>query len=331
MPDLIRSAVLRGVPELITELGADPGPLLLQLGFDPGDFEDPDRLVSQIKFIQLLNAAASATACPHFGLLLSRTQGVATLGMLGMAMQQCPDLLTAMQTFKRYFYLHSQAASVETSVSDTLFIGEYRINLPCQDSLTQLFDLSIGHGLNIFRFLCGPEVAPKAIYFTHDKPEDVRPYKEQFKTALHFNADFNGLTYDVKILQLPLRQHDDEMHKVLSKHLRELERQHPNDIVSQVEQVIRQMLPTGNTSIDLIASCLNMSKRTLQNHLKAAGASFQETLDRVRSGIASNYLNESNVSMTYLADMLGYSELSAFSRAFKRWFGVPPRRWKASA
>lgn len=331
MPDLIRSAVLRGVPELISELGADPKPLLLQLGFEPGDFEDPDRLVSHLKFIRLLNAAAAATGCPHFGLMLSRTQDVATLGMLGMAMQKCPDLRTAMQTFKRYFYLHSQAASVETSVSDSVFIGEYRTNLSCQNSMKQLFDLSVGHGLNIFRFLCGPEVEPKGIYFTHDMPADVKPYKEVFKTALHFNADFNGLTYDVNIVKLPLRQHDDELHKVLIKHLQKLEQQHPNDIVSQVEQVIRQMLPTGNTSIDLIASCLSKSKRTLQNHLKASGASFQEILDRVRSDIASNYLAESNVSMTYLADMLGYSELSAFSRAFKRWFGIPPRSWKAAA
>ena len=331
MPDLIRSAVLRGVPELIAELGADPEPLLLQLGFELRDFDDPDRLMSQLRYIQLLNAAACATDCPHFGLLLSRAQGVATLGMLGMAMQQCPDLLTAVQTFKRYFYLHSQAASLEISVSDNVFIGEYRINHRYRESLKQLNEFSIGHGLNIFRFLYGQEVEPRAIYFTHDKPDNVKPYKQVFNTSVFFNAEFNALTYDPGVLQLPIRQHDDEMHKVLSLHLQKLDQQHPNDLVSQVETLIRQALPTGICSVELIANCLSMSKRSLQNHLKAAGHSFQQILDRVRADIASNYLTESNVSMTYLADMLGYSELSAFSRAFKRWFGVPPRVWKTPA
>jgi AraC-like DNA-binding protein len=328
MPDLIRSAVLKGLPELVTRLGGNPMRLLADHGFGIPELEDPDRLISFSKFAQLLNAAACDTQSQQFGLTLSRCQGVATLGMLGMAMQQSPDLGAAMETFRRYFYLHAQAASIEISVVGDVFVGKYLIDLPSVDNLTQLVDLSLGHGMNIFRFLCGPELVPRGVYFIHDKPADTRPYKELFKVPIHFNADFNGLTYDASILKIPIRQHDDELHRVLSRHLHELERRHPNDIVSQVDHMIRQVLPTGSCSITLIADCLNMGKRTLQNHLHAQGATFQQILDVVRSDIASNYLQESNVSMTYLADILGYSELSAFSRAFKRWFGVAPRNWK---
>lgn len=328
MPDLIRSAVLKGVPELVAELGGNPAQLLATAGFGVAELENPDRLISYRRFAELLDNCALSTGCAEFGLRLSRAQGVATLGILGLAMQQSPDVGTALSTFKRYFYLHAQASSIEFDVKDSLFIGRYIVDFPGIENLRQVIDLSIGHGRNIFRFLCGPEVLPRQVYFTHDKPRDTRTYRELFNAPVRFNAEFNGMTFDADILDMPIHQHDDEMHRVLRGHLIKLEQHHPNDIVSQVEHVIRQMLSTGNCSIDLISGCLNMSKRTLQNHLHSKGVTFQAVLDRVRSDIASNYLNESNVSMTYLADMLGYSEVSAFSRAFKRWFGCSPRKWK---
>lgn len=330
MADLIRSAVLKGLPELIAELGAAPARLLAQSSFSVNDIDDPDRLISYRKFVRLLNAAAVETGCEHFGLSLSYHQNVATLGMLGIAMQQSPDVATALQTFARYFYLHTQAASIEVKVTGSSAIGTFSVELAGIDNLTQVVDLSLGHGMNIYRFLCGPDVLPKSVHFTHAKPANVKPYNKVFKAPLLFNAEFNGLVYDAKIMVLPVRQHDEELHKVLTKHLQELEQRHPNDIVSQVEHTIRSMLPTGNCSIELIAGCLNMSKRTLQNYLKAESASFQNVLDEVRADIARNYLLESKVSMTYLADILAYSELSAFSRAFKRWFGVSPKIWQAS-
>ncbi len=330
MPDLIRSAALKGAAELITELGGNPARLLSRFGFRVNDVGDPDQLISYRKFAQLLNAAAAETHCAHFGVSLSRYQSVTTLGMLGMTMQQSPDVATALHTFVRYFYLHTQAASIDLQVTNSSSIGTFSVELAGIDNLTQVVDFSLGHGINIYRFLCGPEVLPTSVHFTHDKPADVKPYKKVFNAPLVFNAEFNGLVYDARIMAQPIKQHNKELHKVLTRHLHELEQRHPNDIVSQVEHTIRVMLPTGNCSIAVIAGCLNISKRTLQNRLQVEGARFQHVLDEVRSEIARSYLLESNVSMTYLADILAYSELSAFSRAFKRWFGVAPKTWQAS-
>ena len=145
---------------------------------------------------------------------------------------------------------------------------------------------------------------------------------------MHFNAEFNALSYDAAILRIPLRQHDEELHRMLTRRLLELEQSHPEDFVSRVEHVIRQMLPAGRCSVELTAKCLNLGKRTLQSRLKDERVTFQQLLERIRSDIASSYLQESVVTMTTLAELLGYSELSAFSRAFKRWFGVAPLSWK---
>ena len=81
--------------------------------------------------------------------------------MLGLAMQQSPDLAVAMNTFKRFFYLHAQAAAIELYADDKVFMAKYAVDLSAIDDLQQLIDLSIGHGRNIVRFLCGSTLASK--------------------------------------------------------------------------------------------------------------------------------------------------------------------------
>ena len=196
------------------------------------------------------------------------------------------------------------------------------------ENVKQVIDLSLGHGLNIFKFLCGSQVKPSGVYFMHAMPADVRPYKKVFDCPLHFNADYNALTYPAELLAKPMSRHSDEMHRALISHLSQLESNHPNDVKSQVAHSIRALLPTGKSGIELVAASMNMSKRTLQKRLQEKGTSYQKLLDIVRSDIAKQYLVESNVSMTRLGDILAYSELSAFSRAFKRWFGVAPKNWQ---
>ena len=85
---------------------------------------------------------------------------------------------------------------------------------------------------------------------------------------------------------------------------------------------------TGDCSIERVAGTLAVNKRTLQRRLKAEGTSFKALLDEVRFNAARKYLRESRGSLTALADMLCYADLSAFSNAFRQRFGVSPRAWK---
>ncbi len=81
--------------------------------------------------------------------------------------------------------------------------------------------------------------------------------------------------------------------------------------------------------MEQIAQCMAMSRRTLQRRLKDSGTSFQTVMDQTRQNMARRYLRDSQLQITQLSELLGYADLSAFSRAFTRWFGVPPSRWEA--
>lgn len=328
MADVLRQAVIKGIPELLNEMGVAPIPLLEKYGISLSAIDNPDGFFSFSCWVALLNEAALMTKCPHFGLLLSKNHTISTLGMLGLAMQQSPNVSAALKTFERYFYLHTDAATVTTAVENNVYIGQYFIDVTGAGNVKQVVDMSLGHGLNIVKFLCGSSVKPSGVYFMHNVPADVQPYKKIFDCPLYFNADYNALTYPADLLAKSMSRHSDELHKVLIAHLSQLESNHPNDVKSQVSHSIRAILPTGKSSIALVATSMNMSKRTLQKRLQEKGTSYQQLLDLVRSDIAKQYLVESNVSMTRLADILAYSELSAFSRAFKRWFGVAPKNWQ---
>ena len=113
------------------------------------------------------------------------------------------------------------------------------------------------------------------------------------------------------------------------EHLAMIKQSFPDNYPDQIRYLIRQALVTGDCSIERVADYLSVTKRTLQRRLKAEGTSYKTLLEEVRFNIATRYLLESTASLTTLADMLCYSELSAFSNAFKTQTGLSPRQWRA--
>ena len=136
------------------------------------------------------------------------------------------------------------------------------------------------------------------------------------------------MTFDAGILDNPIREANPQLHQVLDQHLKNLQLNFADDYCGQIRHLITQALTTGDCSIDRVASFLAVNKRTLQRQLKAQNTSYKDLLEEVRFNIARRYLRESCGSLTALADMLCYSELSAFSNAFRQCHGTSPRQWK---
>ena len=136
------------------------------------------------------------------------------------------------------------------------------------------------------------------------------------------------MTFDAAILDSPINQANPDLHRLLQQHLNQLQLVYPNDYCGQVRYLIRQALGTGDCSIERVANYLAVNKRTLQRQLKSHDTSYKNLLDEVRSDIAKQYLRQSSGSLTALADMLCYSDMSTFSTAFRQRHGVSPRDWK---
>ena len=101
-----------------------------------------------------------------------------------------------------------------------------------------------------------------------------------------------------------------------------------NDTVTAVHNLLRDLIPTGNFSIDTVASQLGLHRRTLQRRLDRQGKNYLEVLDTCRSEMAIDYLKTSSLPLVNLAHLLGYADQSAFNHAFQRWYGMSPGEWQ---
>jgi len=323
---LVRASALQGYRDTVLELGGDPDLLLAQAGLTGMD-ANPDAWFSYSAYLQLLENSALSTRCPHFGLQLSARQDLGMLGALGFIIQQAPDIRTALRNLSQYFSHHLQGAVVSTTVEDGFtrwaFTAMPQLNAP----MYQQSDLAAGIAVKVMHML-HTDWKPVAIYLPHSAPADTRPYRKLFDCPVHFDWDRTVIASDARFLDIPLNEANPQLHRVLESHLRDLQTSFPNDYRAQVSYLIKQALPTGDCSIERVSGFLSVNKRTLQRKLQAQGINYKKLQDEVRFEIARNYLQETAGSLTVLAHMLCYSELSVFSTAFRAHHGVSPTIWK---
>lgn len=166
--------------------------------------------------------------------------------------------------------------------------------------------------------------------FVNPPPADVRPYQDFFGGEVLFNAPVTRLAFDHSYLTLPLRKSDPALAELLDKQAEQLLQQ-----VSQVPAAVdawrRTLVPLireGSTSLAALAKAHHSSPRTLQRRLSEQGTSFQQLLDDTRRHLAEGHLKDAKLDLAEIALLLGYSEQSAFTRAFRAWTGLPPAQWR---
>ncbi|GAB5452793.1 MAG: AraC family transcriptional regulator [Halioglobus sp.] len=329
LPDyLVRASALEGFDRLVQELGGDPSALRRAAGIAPGAIPY-DSWISYSAFLTLLENSARTLECPHFGLSLSRYQDIGILGSVGFVMRESPDVATALGELSRYFTLHNQGGEVHLAQQGATASLSFEPKMPGSIRTTQQIDLILGMGLKIMRLLCGAQWCPTTVYVTHQEPADRAPLRKLLDCPIVFNAEMCMFTFPQSTLAQKISNADSDLHRVLAQHLSTIRQRFPDSYPDQIRYLIRQALLTGDCSIERVAGYLSITKRTLQRRLRAEGTSYKALLEEVRFNVASRYLLESDASLTSLADMLGYSELSAFSNAFKNQTGLSPRRWRA--
>jgi len=173
------------------------------------------------------------------------------------------------------------------------------------------------------------DYAPNCVSFTHKPQGDVRLYEAYFKCPVYFSARFNGLEVDDELLQVPLRKSYTETHKVLVAHAKTmLEEQSYTSPLEVIKDYVVKTLPSHVPDIEEIAQYLNLSVRSTQRKLHEYGTSYSQVLDAIRKELALTYLRQTQNSVLYVSERLGFSEQSAFQRAFKRWTGSTPKRYR---
>lgn len=169
--------------------------------------------------------------------------------------------------------------------------------------------------------------APREVWFRHPAPAHVDAHTELLAPNVRFGADSAGFVVAEADMAIPLVTSDPRIHEALEERITRVLRELANfDFAASVREIIAREIPDGNPLAENVAAQLGMSIRTLARHLSAQGTTHQALLDSVRMGLAARYLREKR-PVTQVSRLVGFSALSAFHRAFRRWYGCSPAEW----
>ena len=184
--------------------------------------------------------------------------------------------------------------------------------------------------VRVGRELTGVDWAPREVHFEHARPADTSEHERIFRVAVSFGAPLTKLVFDASVLGLPLVGADPTLGSLLERQAEELLAGSRLDGVfaGRVRQVIKEGLPGGEARVDAVCRRLSVSPRTLQRKLREEGTTFQELLEATQSALAEFYLRKPEVAICEVSYLTGFSQPSAFHRAFRRWTGLTPKEFR---
>jgi AraC-like DNA-binding protein len=304
-------------------MGGDPIVILPRAGLEPSALDDVENRIPYVSMGRLFHECALATGCPHFGFLTYQRVRLSHLGLPGELMRYSATLRTGLQRFIVYQHLNNQGmASFLLEVQSIASLG-CAVFQNGAEFVDQIYDAFLAVACNIMRELWDPRWAPEEVQFSRTKPADVGAYRRFFRAPCRFDRERTAIFFPTTLLNKPMPEASPERLKILEQQALIIGK---GELLSQLRRALRIMLLSGRSSAQEVAALLFLHRRTLNRRLHDQGTNFQQILDEIRFETACQLLDKTRLPLTEIAASLGYSESSAFTRAFRRWSGAAPSR-----
>jgi AraC-like DNA-binding protein len=225
-------------------------------------------------------------------------------------------------------HLHIRGAVTTIEESDKVAMFGHEIYAQGAEATDQIADAALGTMFNVMVALCGPHWRPIEVRFEHRRRPDLAPFHRFFQAPLRFGAGENALVFAASWLSRPLPGVEPELRQLLQAQMKVLEAQFHDDFPERVRSILRTGLLADHASADQVATLLSMHGRTLHRRLVASGTNFRALVDECRYEIARQMLSDTDSDVGHVASVLDYADTSAFARAFRRWSGTTPARWR---
>jgi AraC-like DNA-binding protein len=326
----VSAGLVSGLINFASSRGADSAILAERSEIDLSQLENPDNRLPLSSYVDLLRVAQSLTADPALALHFSEEVVMSKVSIVGLIMEASATMGEAFLQLQRYGRL---GADIE-NISDgprfelanryrKLFMVDRRRHPNATPELTENAFTSLVCGPR--RFLPKPHVL--SVHVTHPAPAYATEYERIFQCPVHFEAEWNALELHPQIAEWEVAQTPRYVFGILADHADKLleELDAPKHLRGRVEALLLPILHIGHVSADRIAAQMGFSRQTLFRKLKEEKTTFTEVLDDLRQRAARSYLQGQSVSVNETAYLVGFSDPSSFSRAFKRWTGFSPK------
>jgi AraC-like DNA-binding protein len=300
-----------------------------EAGMDAGAVHDLRRNESWCARGQVWGQIMREVRVSGLPIRVAQSYSVGSIGALGLAAQFAPDLRGVFQ--RLIHHQHVLTGTVAGRMHDDVAGGTTLLeHLPVEGSdlgARCRREMMVASALEFAREVSGVKVRPRRVHFAHAAPRDAREHEEFFECEVRFGSDIDGLELDRDTLAIPLPGADRDLSKLLLQHLRAIAGDPPETSVTlegRVRTAICRRLGNDTLEMAALARELGTSARTLRRRLLEQGTSYHEILDRVRSEVADELLADADHKLSEIAFLLGFSDASAFHRAYVRWTGCTP-------
>jgi AraC-like DNA-binding protein len=289
---------------------------------------DPDARIPIAVAHEMLEAAVTWTGDANLGLKAGRLMSLGDGGALDYAVSSTATVGDSIEIAARYSSLLNDALAVrlETEANRAIVRFESHVVLP---SVAEDFMLSAFYFSHLRASLA--EASEIECWVKHAAPEDPSEYALTFGPAtLRFSAPHSGFIFDKARLNAPLGSADSKLHFIMCAHLEQMLAKLPKakSLTQKVRVLVANELPRRQPNAAGVARQLRVSPRTLGRRLEDEGTTFRSLVDDLRRGLALQHLSGSHVAVAEVTFLLGFSEVAAFHRAFKRWTGLTPIEYR---
>jgi AraC-like DNA-binding protein len=312
------AGTVRAMLDALARLGHDIPSLVSGAGLLPADLDDPDTRVSCAAVGVLFGLAQQRRPTPDLHLRLAAETPLGAFPLLDYLIVTSNSVGEGMRRFARHAQL--TGAPVRLEIHDQ----EVPIRI-VMDATPYTVYLSV---LHLRREALGT-FAPEYVSL-RETPDDQRAVQAELGCTVRGGAAWSGIALSLETWALPMRRRDPVLQGVLEHHAADILSRLPTgtDFVAELRRVLATRTARGDARVASVARDLGTSARSLQRRLATAGVSYQQLVEQARCDAAERHLAETALSIAEVSWLVGYSEPSAFHRAFKRWRGVSPRSFR---
>ncbi len=329
----VAAGIVRGLLEFAVSRGAPRSDVVERSGLAPGDFEDPDGRIPLDRYAALMRAAAELCRDPALPLRFGESVDMAEMsfiGLLACAAESLDDVFVQMNRYTRVM--------IDVPVEGTggrfrrvkdragTWLVDARANPNDFPELSEATFARMAGRVRPFTDPRKPYV--KQVDFTHPAPAHRAEFDRVFRAPVSFGAARNAMLVDDSAISTTILRPSRYAFRILSERADALLARlgAATSTRAEVERLLIPILHRGDASVERVAAKMFVSRQTLYRRLRAEGTRFDRVLDELRHRMALNYLDDKKVTANETAYLVGFSDPSAFSRAFKRWTGTSPGR-----
>lgn len=300
------------------------------VGLDPKKLKDTNARYSTQQMQQLWHTAVELTGDPMFGIKVAGYWHPTTFHALGYSWMASGSLKEAMERAVRYSKVVSDLVQLTFEYTN----GAYKLGIGMHATgatpVPESVDAAAAVFVHMTRLVYGDEINPILVTLPRPKPPTAKEFSEFFNSPIEYEAQETALFFIDDQVEKSLPTGNVELahanDKIVKDYLSHLDRTH---VAMQVKSKIVDLLSSGMVTEQDMANALHLSLRSLQRKLREEGTSYKVILEETRRELAKKYIQNSRLSISEISFLLGFSEISNFSRAFKRWNGRAPSEFRS--